>query len=221
MSTKTILMDDQLLEYLRQNSVREPDVLRELHEETQKLSNSGMQISPEQGQLMAMLVKLVNARKIVEIGTFTGYSSTVMALAMPEDSQLIAFDISEEYTRTARRFWKKAGVDQRVKLVLGNAKESLKDFLQAGEQESVDLAFIDADKSSYAEYYECCLKLIRPGGLILVDNVLWSGQVADASNHDKDTEALRIFNAALSSDQRVDLCMVPVSYTHLTLPTNR
>ena len=210
MSTKTILMDDQLLEYLRQNSVREPDVLQELREETQKLSNSGMQISPEQGQLMAMLVKLVNARKIVEIGTFTGYSSTVMALAMPEDSQLIAFDISEEYTRTARIFWKKAGVDQRVKLVLGNAKESLNDFLQAGEQESVDLAFIDADKSSYAEYYECCLKLIRPGGLILVDNVLWSGQVADASNHDKDTEALRIFNAALSSDQRVDLCMVPI-----------
>ena len=210
MSTKTILMDDQLLEYLRQNSVREPDVLQELREETQKLSNSGMQISPEQGQLMAMLVKLVNARKIVEIGTFTGYSSTVMALAMPEDSQLIAFDISEEYTRTARIFWKKAGVDQRVKLVLGNAKESLKDFLQTGEQESVDLAFIDADKSSYAEYYECCLKLIRPGGLILVDNVLWSGQVADASNHDKDTEALRIFNAALSSDQRVDLCMVPI-----------
>ncbi len=203
-------MDDQLLEYLRQNSVREPDVLQELREETQKLSNSGMQISPEQGQLMAMLVKLVNARKIVEIGTFTGYSSTVMALAMPEDSQLIAFDISEEYTRTARIFWKKAGVDQRVKLVLGNAKESLKDFLQAGEQESVDLAFIDADKSSYVEYYECCLKLIRPGGLILVDNVLWSGQVADASNHDKDTEALRIFNAALSSDQRVDLCMVPI-----------
>ena len=210
MSTKTILMDDQLLEYLRQNSVREPDVLQELREETQKLSNSGMQISPEQGQLMAMLVKLVNARKIVEIGTFTGYSSTVMALAMPEDSQLIAFDISEEYTRTARIFWKKAGVDQRVKLVLGNAKESLKDFLPAGEQESVDLAFVDADKSSYAEYYECCLKLIRPGGLILVDNVLWSGQVADASNHDKDTEALRIFNVALSSDQRVDLCMVPI-----------
>ena len=210
MSMKTILMDAQLLEYLRQNSVREPDVLQELREETQKLSNSGMQISPEQGQLMFMLVKLVNAHKIVESGTFTGYSSTVMALAMPEDSQLIAFDISEEYTRKARIFWKKAGVDQRVKLVLGNAKESLKNFLQAGEQESVDLAFIDADKSSYAEYYEYCLQLIRPGGLILVDNVLWGGQVADASNHDKDTEALRIFNAALSSDQRVDLCMVPI-----------
>ncbi len=203
-------MDFHRLEYSRPTSVREPDVLQELREETQKLPHSGMQISPEQGQLMAMLVKLVNARKIVEIGTFTGYSSTVMALAMPEDSQLIAFDISEEYTRIARIFWKKAGVDQRVKLVLGNAKESLKDFLQTGEQESVDLAFIDADKSSYAEYYECCLKLIRPGGLILVDNVLWSGQVADASNHDKDTEALRIFNAALSSDQRVDLCMVPI-----------
>ena len=210
MSMKTILMDDQLLEYLRQNSVREPDVLQELREETQKLSNSGMQISPEQGQLMFMLVKLVNAHKIVEIGTFTGYSSTVMALAMPEDSQLIAFDISEEYTRKARIFWKKAGVDQRVKLVLGNAKESLKNFLQAGEQESVDLAFIDADKSSYAEYYEYCLQLIRPGGLILVDNVLWGGQVADVSSQDKDTEALRVFNSKLADDTRVDLCMVPI-----------
>ncbi|MDG2196167.1 MAG: class I SAM-dependent methyltransferase [SAR324 cluster bacterium] len=210
MSAETILMNGQLVEYLRKNSVREPEVLIELREETQKLPNSGMQISPEQGQLMSMLVKLVNARKIVEIGTFTGYSSTVMAIAMPEEGKLIAFDISEEYTRTARIFWKKAGVDQRIKLVLGNAKESLKNFLQAGGQESVDLAFIDADKTSYKEYYEYCLQLVRPGGLILVDNVLWSGQVADASNHDKDTEALRIFNAALSSDQRVDLCMVPI-----------
>ena len=210
MSTKTILMDDQLLEYLRQNSVREPDVLQELREETQKLSNSGMQISPEQGQLMAMLVKLVNARKIVEIGTFTGYSSTVMALAMPEDSQLIAFDISEEYTRTARIFWKKAGVDQRVKLVLGNAKESLKDFLQAGEQESVDLAFIDADKSSYAEYYECCLKLIRPGGLILVDNVLWSGSVADPTVDTEDTNAIRMVNRLVHQDTRVYISMLPI-----------
>ena len=210
MSTKTILMDDQLLEYLRQNSVREPDVLQELREETQKLSNSGMQISPEQGQLMAMLVKLVNARKIVEIGTFTGYSSTVMALAMPEDSQLIAFDISEEYTRTARIFWKKAGVDQQVKLILGDANESLKHFLESGGEASVDLAFIDADKTSYIEYYEYCLQLIRPGGLILVDNVLWGGQVAEVSNQDKDTEALRVFNLKLFDDQRVDVCMVPI-----------
>ena len=132
MSAETILINEQLVEYLRKNSLREPDVLRELREETQKLPNSGMQISPEQGQLMVMLVKLVNARKIVEIGTFTGYSSTVMALAMPEDSQLIAFDISEEYTRTARTFWKKAGVDQRVKLILGNAKESLKKLFGVG-----------------------------------------------------------------------------------------
>ena len=172
MSAKTILMDDQLLEYLRKNSLREPDVLREIREETQKLPNSGMQISPEQGQLMSILVKLITARKIVEIGTFTGYSSTVMALAMPEDSQLIAFDIREEYTRTARVFWKKAGVDQQVKLILGDAKESLKHFLESGGEASVDLAFIDADKTSYIEYYEYCLQLIRPGGLILVDNVL-------------------------------------------------
>ena len=159
---------------------------------------------------MSILVKLINARKIVEIGTFTGYSSTVMALAMPEDSQLIAFDISEEYTRTARVFWKKAGVDQQVKLILGDAKESLKHFLESGGEASVDLAFIDADKTSYIEYYEYCLQLIRPGGLILVDNVLWGGQVAEVSNQDKDTEALRVFNLKLFDDQRVDVCTVPI-----------
>ena len=210
MSAKTIQMDDQLLEYLRQNAVREPKVLQELREETQRLPNAGMQISSEQGQLMAMLVRLVNARKIIEVGTFTGYSSTVMALAMPPEGQLIACDVSEEYTRMARKFWQKAGVEQKVQLILGNAKESLKQLLQADEQETFDLAFIDADKTAYVEYYEFCLQLLRPGGLILVDNVLWGGQVADSSNHDMDTEALRTFNVALSSDQRIDLCMVPI-----------
>jgi caffeoyl-CoA O-methyltransferase len=206
----TILMDDQLLEYLRQNAVREPKVLQELREETQQLPNARMQISSEQGQLMAMLVKLVNARKIVEVGTFTGYSSTVMALAMPPEGRLVACDVSEEYTQIARKFWQKAGVDEQIQLILGKAKESLKQLLQADGQESFDLAFIDADKTAYTEYYEYCLKLIQPGGLILVDNVLWGGQVADSSNHDMDTEALRAFNAALSSDQRIDLCMVPI-----------
>ncbi len=141
-------MDDQLLEYLRQNAVREPKVLQELREETQRLPNAGMQISSEQGQLMAMLVKLVNARKIIEVGTFTGYSSTVMALAMPPEGQLIACDVSEEYTRMARKFWQKAGVEQKVQLILGNAKESLKQLLEADEQEAFDLAFIDADKTA-------------------------------------------------------------------------
>ena len=210
MSAKTILMDDQLLEYLRQNAVREPKVLQELREETQQLPNARMQISSEQGQLMAMLVKLVNARKIVEVGTFTGYSSTVMALAMPPEGRLVACDVSEEYTQIARKFWQKAGVDEQIQLILGKTKESLKQLLQADGQESFDLAFIDADKTAYTEYYEYCLKLIQPGGLILVDNVLWGGQVADSSNHDMDTEALRAFNAALSSDQRIDLCMVPI-----------
>ena len=210
MSAKTIQMDDHLLEYLRQNAVREPKVLQELREETQRLPNAGMQISSEQGQLMAMLVKLVNARKIIEVGTFTGYSSTVMALAMPPEGQLIACDVSEEYTRMARKFWQKAGVEQKVQLILGNAKESLKQLLEADEQEAFDLAFIDADKTAYADYYECCLQLLQPGGLVLVDNVLWGGQVADSSNHDVDTEALRTFNATLSSDQRIDLCMVPI-----------
>ena len=203
-------MDDQLLEYLRQNAVREPKVLQELREETQQLPNARMQISSEQGQLMAMLVKLVNARKIVEVGTFTGYSSTVMALAMPPEGRLVACDVSEEYTQIARKFWQKAGVDEQIQLILGKTKESLKQLLQADGQESFDLAFIDADKTAYTEYYEYCLKLIQPGGLILVDNVLWGGQVADSSNHDMDTEALRAFNAALSSDQRIDLCMVPI-----------
>jgi len=147
MSAKTIQMNDQLLEYLRQNAVREPKVLQELREETQRLPNAGMQISSEQGQLMAMLVKLVNARKIIEVGTFTGYSSTVMALAMPPEGQLIACDVSEEYTRMARKFWQKAGVEQKVQLILGNAKESLKQLLEADEQEAFDLAFIDADKT--------------------------------------------------------------------------
>ena len=210
MSAKTILMDDQLLEYLRQNAVREPKVLQELREETQQLPNARMQISSEQGQLMAMLVKLVNARKIVEVGTFTGYSSTVMALAMPPEGRLVACDVSEEYTQIARKFWQKAGVDEQIQLILGKAKESLKQLLQADGQESFDLAFIDADKTAYTEYYEYCLKLIQPGGLILVDNVLWGGQVADSSNHDMDTETLRAFNAALSSDHRIDLCMVPI-----------
>ena len=210
MSMATILIDDQLLEYLRQNAVREPEVLQELREETQQLPNARMQISSEQGQLMAMLVKLVNARKIVEVGTFTGYSSTVMDLAMPPEGRLVACDVSEEYTQIARKFWQKAGVDEQIQLILGKAKESLKQLLQADGQESFDLAFIDADKTAYTEYYEYCLKLIQPGGLILVDNVLWGGQVADSSNHDTDTEALRAFNAALSSDQRIDLCMVPI-----------
>ena len=210
MSAKTIQMDDQLLEYLRQNAVREPKVLQELREETQRLPNAGMQISSEQGQLMAMLVKLVNARKIIEVGTFTGYSSIVMALAMPPEGRLIACDVSEEYTRMARKFWQKAGVEQKVQLILGNAKESLRQLLEADEQEAFDLAFIDADKTAYTDYYECCLQLLRPGGLVLVDNVLWGGQVADSSNHDVDTEALRTFNATLSSDQRIDLCMVPI-----------
>jgi predicted O-methyltransferase YrrM len=185
-------------------------VLQELREETQQLPNARMQISSEQGQLMAMLVKLVNARKIVEVGTFTGYSSTVMALAMPPEGRLVACDVSEEYTQIARKFWQKAGVDEQIQLILGKAKESLKQLLQADGQESFDLAFIDADKTAYTEYYEYCLKLIQPGGLILVDNVLWGGQVADSSNHDMDTEALRAFNAALSSDQRIDLCTVPI-----------
>ena len=131
---------------------REPKVLQELREETQRLPNAGMQISSEQGQLMAMLVKLVNARKIIEVGTFTGYSSTVMALAMPPEGQLIACDVSEEYTQMARKFWQKAGVEQKVQLILGNAKESLKQLLEAGEQEAFDLAFIDADKESYVDY---------------------------------------------------------------------
>jgi predicted O-methyltransferase YrrM len=220
MSLNTISMGDTLLSYLRQVSLREQEVLRALREETYRLPNAGMQISPEQGQLMALLVQLIQARRVLEIGTFTGYSSTVMALALPPEGELVACDVSDEYTQVARKYWKQAGVDGKCRLQLGDARETLRQLLDSGAQGTFDLAFIDADKSGYLEYYEGCLKLIRPGGLILVDNVLWGGQVADSSVQDSDTEAIRRFNTMLSEDSRIDLSLIPIG-DGLTLARKR
>ena len=210
MSNRTITIDDRLYEYLLGVSLREPNVLARLRAETMKLPRAGMQISPEQGQFMALLIKLMGARLVLEIGTFTGYSALAMALALPADGRLIACDVSEEWTATARRYWKEAGVDARIELRLAPALQTLRDLLEAGSAGSFDLIFIDADKGNYLAYYEAGLDLLRPGGLIAVDNTLWDGRVADAAVNDDDTRAIRAFNAALHDDARVDLSLVPI-----------
>lgn len=210
MSNRTITIDDRLYAYLLGVSLREPDVLARLRAETMELPRAGMQISPEQGQFMALLVKLMGARVVLEIGTFTGYSALAVALALPADGRLVACDVSEEWTATARRYWKEAGVDARIELRLAPALQTLHDLLEAGSAGSFDLIFIDADKGNYLAYYEAGLDLLRPGGLIAVDNTLWDGRVADAAVDDDDTQAIRAFNAALRDDARVDLSLVPI-----------
>lgn len=210
MSARTLSLDDRLHRYLLATSVREPAVLKRLREETSRLSNAGMQISPEQGQLMAFLVRLIGAGRIIEVGTFTGYSALVMALAMPAAGRLIACDVSAEWTAIARRYWAEAGVADRIDLRLGPALTTLNQLIASGEADGFDFAFIDADKEQYRAYYECCLRLVRPGGLIAIDNTLWSGRVADPDRHDADTEAIRSLNAFLYTDARIDLSLVPI-----------
>jgi caffeoyl-CoA O-methyltransferase len=169
-----------------------------------------MQIAPEQGQLMTLLVQLLCARRALEVGVFTGYSSLAVALALPADGRLVACDVSEEYTNVARRYWKEAGVDHLIDLRLKPALETLNELIAAGEQDSFDFAFIDADKRNYEGYYEAALRLIRPGGLIMADNVLWSGRVADPADQEPDTLALRAFNRKLHADSRIALSMIPL-----------
>ena len=210
MSTKTISLTDTLYDYLLANSLREHPLQRELREETATLELSRMQISPEQAQFMSMLVKLTKARRIIEIGVFTGYSSMSLALALPPDGFILACDINEEWTRIAQRYWRRAEVADKIELRLGPALETLEKLIRKGEQSTFDFAFIDADKTHYTEYYEACLKLIRPGGLIVVDNVLWGGSVADRTQHDADTHAIRELNTHIYSDDRVDISLVPI-----------
>lgn len=211
MARRTTHMDNRLYRYLLDHSLREPPILTELREKTAKHPRATMQIAPEQGQLMALLVELTGAKKALEVGVFTGYSALWVALALPPEGRLVALDIDPENTAVAREFWARAGVAERVELRLGDATESLDALLAAGEAGSFDFAFIDADKASYAAYYERVLRLLRPGGLICVDNVLWSGRVADPANDEPDTVALRAFNAALHDDRRVSLSLVPVA----------
>jgi O-methyltransferase len=211
MSNRTIYLNDSLYEYLLSVSVREPDVLRELREETRPMPEADCQISPEQGQFMGLLLRLMGAKRVLEVGTFTGYSSTAMALALPEDGKVVTCDRSEEWTNIARRYWEKAGVDGRIELSLGEAEESLRYLLRAPGPDSFDLAFIDADKTNDSLYFEQCLKLVRPGGLIAIDNTLWSGRVADKASRDADTRAIQAFNAERLKDERIDLSLVPIA----------
>ena len=209
MTGKTIGLEGRLYDYYAAHGYREAEVLKELRLETAKLGgNAQMQIGPEQGAFMAMLVKLMGAKRILEIGTFTGYSSLAMALA--GDVKIIAADVSEEWTNVARRFWKRAGVEKRIELRLGPGADAINNLLKAGAAESFDLIFIDADKTSYDIYYEGGLKLLRPGGVILIDNVLWGGDVANPSIDDGDTTSIRALNVKIMADSRVELVMVPI-----------
>ncbi|HXU56355.1 MAG TPA: class I SAM-dependent methyltransferase [Casimicrobiaceae bacterium] len=188
----------------------ETDVQRRLRAETAGMPHAGMQIGADQGALLALLVRLVSARRAIEIGTFTGYSALAVASALPADGKLICCDVSDEWTSVARRYWNEAGVAERIELRLAPATETLADLLKRGGGETFDMAFIDADKSNYDAYYESCLKLVRRGGVIALDNMLWSGKVADPDVHDEDTDALRALNAKISDDRRVDACLLTV-----------
>jgi caffeoyl-CoA O-methyltransferase len=211
MSNGSIGLDEALNDYLVRTGVREHPVLAELRRSTAEMPNANMQIAPEEGALLAMLVRLLPARRILEVGTFTGYSSTAMALAQPPDGRVVCCDVSVEFTDVARRAWAAAGVADRISLRLGPALETLDALLAAGEAGSFDLAFIDADKPNYDAYYERALQLVRPGGLVAIDNVLWSGRVADPSDHDESTEVIRALNAKIAADERVDVAMVPIA----------
>ena len=210
MSNKTFTLSDDLYAYLFENSVREPDILRRLREETARDSMARMQIAPEQGQLMQLLVRLMGARRYLEVGVFTGYSSLAVALALPAGGRILACDISDTWTRVARKYWAEAGVAEKIDLRLAPALQTLDDLIAAGAGGSFDLAFIDADKTSYIGYYERALTLIRVGGLVAIDNTLWEGRVADPTARDADTQAIRDFNRHLRDDRRVHLCLVPI-----------
>ena len=211
MSKQTLGLEQNLYDYLLSISLREPAILTQLRQETAQMPRSIMQISPEQGQFMALLVKLIGAKKTLEIGVFTGYSSLVVALALPADGKIVACDVSEEYTSVARRYWQRAGVEDKIDLHIAPALETLDKLLTAGEAETFDFAFIDADKGNYDNYYERCLELIRPGGLIAIDNVLWSGKVADTEIQDNQTNKIRALNRKLHEDSRITLSLVPIA----------
>ncbi len=210
MSNKTFTVPDDLYRYILSVSLRESDVLRRLREETAQHPRAGMQIAPEQGQLMALLARLAGARHALEVGVFTGYSSICVAGALPADGRLVACDVSEEYTSIARRYWREAGVEDKIDLRLAPAVETLDALLGGGEAGRFDFAFIDADKAGYESYFERCLELVRTGGLIAVDNTLWNGKVIDPEDDSEDTEAIRAFNERRHRDPRIALSLVPI-----------
>ena len=220
MSTKTFTLTDDLHAYLLSVGTREPDLLRRLRQETAALPDARMQISVEQGQFMRLLIELTGAKHTLEVGTFTGYSSLCVALSLPDDGRMICCDVSREYTDIARRYWAEAGVADTIDLRLGPAVETLDALLADNQADAFDFAFIDADKTSYDRYYEQCLRLVRPGGLIAIDNTLLGGRVADLEAQDPDTVAQRALNAKLHVDERVSLSLVPIG-DGLTLARRR
>ncbi|BAU64029.1 O-methyltransferase family protein [Stanieria sp. NIES-3757] len=211
MANKTLGLDPQLYQYLLSISLNEPEILTQLREETAQHPMSNMQIAPEQGQLMALLVQLIGAKKTLEVGVFTGYSSLVVALALPPEGKIVACDVDPDYTAIARRYWEQAGVADKIDLRIAPALETLEQLIQQGQADTFDFAFIDADKRNYFHYYEYALQLVRPGGLIAIDNVLWSGRVADLQDTDKRTQAIRDFNQKLSQDPRVKISLLPIA----------
>lgn len=210
MAVRTITMTDALHDYLVGTTMKLTDAQTRLRAETAAMPNAGMQISPEQGQFMSILTKLTGAKKCLEVGVFTGYSSLAVAMALPEDGQIIACDISEEFTNTARRYWQEAGVADKITLHIGPAAETLERLLAEGHGGTFDFAFIDADKPGYDTYYEAALRLVHPGGLIAIDNTLWAGRVADPTITDADTTCIRALNEKVFSDSRVDACLLPI-----------
>ncbi|MEM6531989.1 MAG: class I SAM-dependent methyltransferase [Myxococcota bacterium] len=221
MGTKrTLTLTDALYPYYREVSVRESPLLTKLREETAQLPEAVMQIAPEQGQFMALLSSLMGARRVIEVGVFTGYSAVCVAETLPDDGVLVACDINREWTDIAQRYWKEARLDSRIELKLAPAAETLSELLAQGQADSYDLAFVDADKTQYATYYELLLELVRTGGLIMIDNVLWGGSVVDPDKNDESTEAIRAFNRMIHRDERVDLSMVPIG-DGLTLARKR
>ena len=211
MANRTMGISDELAAYVAEVGTREPEVLARLREETATIPQHGMQIAPEEGAFLAMLVELTGARRCIEVGTFTGYSSTAVALALPEDGRIVCCDVSEEWTAVAARYWGEAGVADKIDLRIGPAAGTLDRMLADGEDSTYDFAFIDADKAGYDAYYERVLRLVRPGGLVVLDNMLWGGDVLKADATDEDTRALQALNAKLARDERVSLCLLPVA----------
>ncbi len=212
MSARTVMMTDDLYRYYAGVGFAEAEPLRRLRAETEATqgARAGMLVSPEQGAFMGLLIRITGARRLLEIGTFTGYSALACLLAMPEDGRILCCDVSEAWTAVARRHWAEAGVAEQVDLRLGPAIETLDALLAAGAAGTFDQCFVDADKDNYDDYYERALRLVRPGGLVLIDNVLWDGAVADPADTRPSTLALRALNAKIASDGRVERCMVPI-----------
>ncbi len=208
---KQTKVEERLADYILATGLREHAAQKGLRAATLKQPRSGMQIGAPQGALMALLVQAIGAKRCIEIGVFTGYSALSVALALPSDGKIVACDVSEEFTSVGRKFWEKAGVSAKIDLRIAPALETLDGLLASGEAGSFDFAFIDADKSNYDAYYERCLKLIRAGGIIAVDNVLWGGSVADPGQKDSDTLAIKRLNAKIRKDDRVSMCLVPIS----------